>query len=234
MKTKVKQITFAIISSIFLWGISSCKEENQVLESMSTHASTRSGDIGDLVTHHFDAQTFAQKIEARLNGKVPGYGYCIVVNGQVAAKNGAGNARYNVDAPQRNYTENVIQDIGSCTKYFAALLAMKYLNSAGAAGITVALEKKVYLYLPYYFQPSNDFKKVTFRDLMAHTSGIINNGSSLGGIQKTAENGINETTDPAPLASPKPLANTTIRISTMYCYATAPFIWLLLKCHHCQ
>lgn len=229
MKTTIKQISFLVFTSAFLLGMSSCKEENQVLESMNAHAATRPGvGSGEITSHYFDAQTFAAKIEARLKDKVPGYGYCIVVNGQVAAKNGVGNARYNVDAPQRNYTENVIQDIGSCTKYFAALLAMKYLESAGAANITVALEKKVYLYLPYYFQASNDFKKVTFRDLMAHTSGIINNGSSLGGIQKTVEDGINETTDPMPLASPKPFGQydyqninyVLLRYCTVYLAAT--------------
>ncbi|MFN8347775.1 MAG: serine hydrolase domain-containing protein [Spirosomataceae bacterium] len=225
MKTFVKSLASWFIAFAALLGTTSCKEEHLRPEP-TTHSAAREA-VGDLTNHHFDAQTMAAKIEARLLGKVPGFGYCIVVNGQVAAANGVGKARYSVDAPERNYSENVIQDIGSCTKYFAALLAMKTLDATGQP-INTALEKKVYLYLPYYFVPSNDFKKVTFRDLMAHTSGIINNGSSLGGIEKTVENGINETTDPAPLASPKPFGQydyqninyVLLRYCTVYLAAT--------------
>ena len=226
MKTSVKQVAALFIASASILGMSSCKEEQLMLEPIESHSAAR-GAVGDLVNHHFDAQTMAAKIEARLKNKVPGFGYCIVVNGQVAAKNGVGNARYSVDAPERNYSENVIQDLGSCTKYFAALLAMKVLHQTGQP-INTALETKIFPYFPYYFKPSNDFKKVTFRDLMAHTSGIINYGGALASIEKTVENGINETTDAAPLASPKPFGQNdyqninyvVLRYCTVYLAAT--------------
>lgn len=228
MKTTIKKIAVLFFASASLLGMVSCKEEQRMLEPISAGVpSSARGGIGDLVAHHFDAQTMAAKIEARLQGQVPGFGYCIVVNGQVAAANGVGKARYNVDAPQRDYSENVIQDIGSCTKYFAALLAMKTLDGTGQP-INTALERKIYTYFPYYFNASQDFKKVTFRDLMAHTSGVINYGGALSNIEKTVEDGINETTDPSPLASPRPFGQydyqninyVLLRYCTVYLAAT--------------
>ncbi|MES2798144.1 MAG: serine hydrolase [Bacteroidota bacterium] len=199
-----KKMTLAVLfGSIF--SLNSCKENEflQPKESIKTNQTSSFETPGDFAAGGFNHTVFANKIEAKLDGVVPGYSYCIIKNGQVVVQKGKGSARYPVDVPSRSYSNNEIQDIGSVSKFMTALLAMKLLDRTGLP-INTALENKVYLYMPSYFNASNDFKKVTFRHLLAHTSGIINNGSDIEDIESTVEDGINETTDANPLVSPKP------------------------------
>jgi CubicO group peptidase (beta-lactamase class C family) len=191
MKTSFQFLTGAFLTTSLLVATTAC---DQLKEPVSPNPEG-SARAGDFVAKGFDVKLFADKIEARLNGQVPGYGYRIWVNGvpYTERSGGGGKSRHAVDAPQRNYTASIRQDIGSCSKYMTALLVMKVLERNGKT-----YNEKVWPYLPGYFNPSNDFKGVTFRDLMAHTSGIVNYSNAgtqngeLNDVQDSVEDGIQD------------------------------------------
>lgn len=192
MNVSVKSFGMLAVVSALVLGNQSCKNHDEVQPFTSPdHASARLESIGVLSAGGFDVETFADKIEARLNGKVPGYGYRIVVNGIPYTKRpgGGGKARFSVDAPERAYDATAKQEIGSCSKFVTALLVTQVLEKNGKT-----LEEKVWTYCPSYFKPSTDFKKLTFRDLLAHTSGVVNYGLNSNGeladLQDSMEKGI--------------------------------------------
>lgn len=192
MQFSVKSFASLAVASALVLGSQSCKNGEEVQPFTSPdHASARLESIGDLSAGGFDVETFADKIEARLNGKVPGYGYRIIVNGIPYTKRpgGGGKARFAIDAPERAYDAVVKQEIASCTKFITALLVTQVLEKNGKT-----LEEKAWTYCPTYFKPSADFKKLTFRDLLAHTSGVVNyslnTNGELADLQDSMEKGI--------------------------------------------
>lgn len=198
MKTFLNFFTSIALATSLLVATTGCERfENQIQPESTPTGAARVGDF-DLISGGFDPALFASKIEAQLTGKVPGFGYRIIINGQPYANgvSGGGKARFIIDAPERAYTSSVRQDIGSCSKLMTALLVIKVLERND-----LSIEEKVWKYCPSYFKPSEDFKKVTFRDLLAHTSGIIKHGNypatkgQLADMQDCYENGIYDVSD---------------------------------------
>ncbi len=159
----------------------------------AANGAARIGGIGDLSNGGFDPALFASKIEARLAGKVPGFGYRIIVNGQpyLNGTSGGGKARYAIDAPELAYTATTRQDVASSTKFVTALTVLKILERNGKN-----TSELIWPYLPSYFKPHADFKKLRFVDILSHTSGIVNYNNAgtqngeLNDVQDTVEDGI--------------------------------------------
>ena len=197
MKTFFNFCTGIALTTSLLLATTGCDRFDNIQPEPKPQGQARVGDFG-FANSGFDPALFAQKIEAQLTGKVPGFGYRIIINGQPYTKgvNGGGKSRFMIDAPERNYTSGVRQDIGSCSKLMTALLVIKVLERN-----SLSIEEKVWKYCPSYFKPSADFKKVTFRDLLAHTSGVIKHGNhpntkgQLADMQDCYENGIYDATD---------------------------------------
>lgn len=192
MNFSVKSLASIAVASAFLFGSQACQKAEEIQPfSSPDQSAARLESIGDLSAGGFDVETFANKIEARLVGKVPGFGYRIIVNGVPYTKRpgGGGKARFALDAPERAYDATAKQEIGSCSKFITALLVTQVLEKNGKT-----LEEKVWTYCPTYFKPSADFKKLTFRDLLAHTSGVlnysINSNGELADLQDSMEKGI--------------------------------------------
>lgn len=185
MKTQnLKSIVFSVLTSTVLLS-SSCKKENQVAPSLD--AQTVAG-IGDIVSAQFDPEKFAEGIEAYMNGKVAGYGYTIAYDGKLFYKGvgGGGWARKAVDAPATKHGANVRQGIASSTKFITALTTVATLEKCG-----VKLTDKVYPYLPTNWKPTNEFKQITFEQLLCHRTGLINYGEEIADLKKTVEGGVN-------------------------------------------
>lgn len=163
-------IALALAASLLLV-TTGCDRLNDIQPEPTTSGAARIGTLDIISNTGFDTALFASKIEAQLTGKVAGFGYRIIVNGQpyTAGTGGRGFARYLGDAPLRAYTPDVRMDIGGGSQYLSALSVLKLLET-----YKVPLTEKVWSYLPVYFKPSDDFKKITFRDLLTHTSGIVN------------------------------------------------------------
>lgn len=194
MKTSINFCLGLTLTTTLLLATTGCDRFENQIQPLDPASGARVGGIGDLANAGFNAATFAAKIEARLTGKVPGFGYRIWVNGQPygSGAGGAGHARTALDAPLRHYTSAVRQDIGSCSKLMTALLVLKVLERNHKT-----MEEPVWPYCPAFFKPSAGFKKLTFRDLLAHTSGVIKYGNypgdtkgELADVQDSYENGI--------------------------------------------
>jgi hypothetical protein len=196
MKTFLNFFTGIALTASLLITTTSCDRfENQIQPELTSTGQARLGGF-DLSNGGFDPALFAQKIEAQLDTKVPGFGYRMWVDGKeyttgIAANGGGGKARYAVDAPALNYTAQTRQEVASCTKFVVALTVMRILERNGKS-----TSEFVWPYLPSYFKVHPDFKKLRFIDLLSHTSGIVNYGNAntqngqLNDVQDAIENGI--------------------------------------------
>jgi hypothetical protein len=196
MKTFLNSFTGIALTASLLVATTGCDRFNDIQPEPVAEGSARLGTIDDLSNTGFDPALFAQKIEARLTGKVPGFGYRIWVNGVsyktgIASDGGAGKARYAIDAPALDYTAQTRQDVASCTKFVTALTVLRILERNGKTA-----NELVWPYLPSYFNVHADFKKLRFLDLFSHTSGIVNYANAdtqngeLNDIQDSVEDGI--------------------------------------------
>lgn len=192
MKTFLNFFTGLALTTSLLMTTTGCERFSDIQPEPTPQGQARLGTIGDISNGGFDPALFAQKIEARLTGKVPGFGYRIIVNGQhYMNTGGGGKARYAIDAPELAYTANTRQDIASSSKFVTALTVLRILerNDKNA-------NELIWPYLPTYFKPTEDFKKLRFIDLLSHTSGIVNYSNAdtqngeLNDMQDAVENGI--------------------------------------------
>ncbi|HEX9956493.1 MAG TPA: serine hydrolase [Fibrella sp.] len=222
MKSLIKLCSGLFLTTSLLT-MTGCDKLADVQPEPANNGTARVGDFG-ISNGGFDVALFASKIEAQLTNKVTGYGYRIIVNGKpyTVGTGGDGFARHLIDAPGRIYTPTVRQDIGGSTQFLTAMLVMKILER-----YNLSVDEKVWPYLPTYFKPSLDFKKVTFRDLLAHTSGVIDynnaNDITIEDVQDSVENGIydqGEETNIGGLSSgPKPYGQ----------YYNQPMNYMLLR-----
>lgn len=193
MKTFLKFFTGIALTASLLVTTTGCDRfENQIQPEPAQSGAARLGGF-DLSNGGFDPALFAQKIEAQLDTKVPGFGYRMWVNGSEYAvgAGGGGKARYAVDAPALNYTAQTRQEVASCTKFVTALTVLRILERNGKN-----TSELVWPYMPAYFKVHPDFKKLRFVDVLSHTSGIAQYPSpnvqkgQLNSIQLSVENGI--------------------------------------------
>ena len=193
MKTFLNFCTGIALTASLLVATTGCDRfDNQIQPEAAPSGAARLGDF-DLSNGGFDAALFAQKIEAQLANKVPGFGYRMWVNGSEYAVGvgGGGKARYAIDAPALNYTAQTRQDIASSTKFVTALTVLRILERNGKN-----TSELVWPYLPAYFKAHPDFKKLRFIDVLSHTSGIVQYTSpnvqkgQLNAIQLAVEKGI--------------------------------------------
>lgn len=190
MKASLNFLPGLALTTSLLLATTACDKLPDVQPDAPTNGSARTGDFGN---SGFDPALFASKIEARLTGDVPGFGYRIWVNGQpyISGKGGGGKARYLVDAPALDYTAKTRQEVASSTKFVTALTVLRILERNGKT-----TGELVWPYLPAYFKPHADFKKLRFIDLLSHTSGIVPYYSDavqkgqLNSVQLSVEKGI--------------------------------------------
>lgn len=193
MQTKINFLNTLALAATLLMTASACNKMEEIQPESNTPTRSAREAGFDLGAHGFDPDLFASKIEARLTGKVPGYGYALWVNGQpyTNVKGAGGKARYPVDAPALDYAPTTRQEVASSTKFVVALTVLRLLERNGKN-----TSELVWPYLPAYFKPHPDFKKLRFIDLLSHTSGVKQYPSpnvqkgELNSIQLSVENGI--------------------------------------------
>ena len=224
MKNSFNFFAGLALTTSLLLATTGCDRFNDVQPEPTPQGQARVGDFG-LSNSGFDPALFAQKIEAQLTGKVPGFGYRIFVNGQpyragIAGEGGGGKARYSIDAPALNYTAKTRQDIASSTKFITALTVLRILERNGKKS-----SEPVWPYLPSYFKVHPDFKKLRFVDLLSHTSGIIQYSSpnvqkgQLNAIQLSVENGIQLNELTTSTADYENMNYGVLRLTVPYLYA---------------
>ncbi|WP_433020181.1 serine hydrolase domain-containing protein [Kribbella sp. CA-294648] len=115
-----------------------------------------------------DTAAMGTAIEKALAGKTTGFAYAIAKNGQYAKSGKAGKARTGPDGDV-NFTTSTRFDIASATKTFTAAAVLKLLEAK-----KYSVDSPVKPYLPIIFQQEAhaSWNGVTFRHLLAHTSGM--------------------------------------------------------------
>lgn len=124
-----------------------------------------------------------------LQGKTVGYGFAVFHKGQLVKRGGGGFARRQPDTgpnTQIDFTENSRVDIASTTKTMTAIAVLKALESKGKDD-----SELIYKYLPTNWNIPASVKKLTFRDVLSHHSGLrkVTDGS-YDGVRKTIEAGV--------------------------------------------
>jgi len=188
MKTQIiKIVTLSFVLGMSLF-TTSCKNNDVMPETnfaeTGNHSATRSGNFAIL---QFDGEKFGKAIETYMNGKVAGYGYNVMHDGVLVAGGGGGWARKQFESNPVKHSYQQRQGIASSTKFVTALATVAMLEK-----YNIPLSAYVYLYLPVSWKPSETFKKITFERLLAHRTGLINNGGTWEELKKTVEGPIQQ------------------------------------------
>lgn len=124
-------------------------------------------------------------MRAAFNTRVMGYTTALVKDGKVIAEVAGGAARNAADG-YASMTVNTPANIGSTIKFTGgtALLHLfesksKWINPNGRS-VNEWLDQQVYIYFPQVWQDGMhpSFKKITFRKLLQHRSGLRNMGNA--------------------------------------------------------
>lgn len=122
----------------------------------------------------FKTDIFKQQLQERLVG-ARGYQFVITHKGQVAETAAFGIGSVNGD----NADVNAFVNIASVTKTLTAITALKYLDA-------FLLDNEIGPWLPSTWNRHADVRKLTFRQLLTHTSGIRGSGTSWSSLISTA------------------------------------------------
>lgn len=187
MKTSLLKLT--VLTSLFglCIGFTACEKELDTIPANESNLELETRGPGDIVPYTVDVKKFATLIENQYKDKVSGLAYVIYFNNKIYynGTGGTGWARRPVDAPQVAHSAQQRQPLASTTKYPTALLVAKILEKNGKT-----LDEKVYPYLPSNWKPHTDFKKITFRQLLAHKTGLYKYGNKYAHMKRMVENGI--------------------------------------------
>ncbi len=139
----------------------------------------------------FDMDLFEANINAALDGNTVGYAYSIGLNGQ-AAREGAGGsailANTHPDFPaQLDMSPYRRMQIASISKPITAIALFKAMDQTT---LDIDLESPMYLYLPQHWNFPNSVKTITIKQLLEHTSGIVDGGNSYGDQKNLIEAGV--------------------------------------------
>ncbi|SIO01608.1 serine hydrolase [Chitinophaga niabensis] len=174
---KTRNILLAIVAVAAL----SCKKED-----IKVKADNKLADLplGGNPVPELDVTQFAKNIENYLNTRVSGYGYTISHNGTIfyLDNGGGGWARKQSDPPAKAHGATVRQGTASVTKYITALTTVATLEK-----YNISLDEKLYKYLPTNWKPSGLFKMLSFKNLLAHETGLINYGREFSDLKLTVE-----------------------------------------------
>jgi CubicO group peptidase (beta-lactamase class C family) len=138
--------------------------------------------IPTFAPHHFEK--WAQRIHDTYDGKTAG-GYVFVVwdHGRVAASASYGWARapWEKENPSLKWGPDVPMQTCSLTKPITAVALLKLWEDSQGTDHAFSLDDPFLRFLPKKFQAvaHDDMKKVTIRQLLLHTSGIVEKGEAM-------------------------------------------------------
>ena len=110
---------------------------------------------------------FVGKLDARLNGKSVGYTFFVTYKKGIAQGGAGGDARRSPDANPRKMTVDDKYNIASVSKTITASAVLKILNDKN-----ISVDTAVHTYLPSDWTFGDNFKTITFRELLTHRSGV--------------------------------------------------------------
>lgn len=139
-----------------------------LLTALGATATQASADV--IVDPSVDTSAMGASIAKALGGgNTVGFAYAIAENGQYATSGFAGKARTGPDG-NVNFTASTRIEIASATKNFTAVAVQKLIEKT--PGLTVYSPIKPFLPLSLQQKADASWDKVTFRNLLNHTSGL--------------------------------------------------------------
>lgn len=128
-------------------------------------------EITDLKSPGLDLNSFEQNIRAGLDGRTIGYAYAIVHNGILVADDGVGLARTSVDG-SKPMLSNDRMHVASISKNITTVAVLACLEDFPGLGLNSQVEP----YFPARWHRGPLVNQLTFKDLLAHESGLIIKG----------------------------------------------------------
>jgi CubicO group peptidase (beta-lactamase class C family) len=121
-----------------------------------------------------DFGAFATSVEQVLGGGAAfGYSWAIAQHGVVAASGAGGTARVLPDGKRVPFTTKTMSQAASTSKTLSAALLMKVLRERG-----LSVDDKVAPHLPSCWKRGPGISSLTFRDLLAHTTGFLDSNQN--------------------------------------------------------
>jgi CubicO group peptidase (beta-lactamase class C family) len=137
--------------------------------ALAAAASPAQAAPGDLAAPTVDVAKMGQEIAGSLQGRTVGFGYAIAKDGKLAKAGGGGLARRAVDG-RLAFTSKQRMEVMSVTKNVTAVAVLKLLDAND-----IPVDTPVDEFLPDGWPKGLGFwgaDGATFRDLLAHTSGL--------------------------------------------------------------
>jgi CubicO group peptidase (beta-lactamase class C family) len=115
-----------------------------------------------------DFEVFGSRVEQALGGGASfGYSWAVAQNGVVVRRGAGGTARVLSNGKKVPFTPKTMSQAASTSKTLSAVLLMKVLLERG-----IAVDAKIGPYLPSCWTQGPGVSQLTFRDLLAHTTGF--------------------------------------------------------------
>jgi CubicO group peptidase (beta-lactamase class C family) len=123
------------------------------------------------VIYGFDSAGFLQELQTNLVGNVAGFSVGLNQHGSTIEQATWGWAKWPLDGAEGEpWTLDTRMNVASLNKIVTAIAMMKVLGAAGLSPDTPIIG-----YLPAYWAKGPNVDKITFADLLAHTSGLAYN-----------------------------------------------------------
>ncbi len=155
---------------------SSCKKDSPDIEESKNYPQSAPTTSTASRLSDGDFQELADTLEHRLKYKCVGYSFIVSYMGHYKTSRSWGQSRHLQDLPEQPFTMYTKYSIASVTKTITATALIKKLCEL-PGGIN-NLDMPVWTYLPAHWQFGPNFKTITFRQLLAHTSGIRDNNAA--------------------------------------------------------
>jgi CubicO group peptidase (beta-lactamase class C family) len=129
----------------------------------------RVGGVGAL-GKTFDMAWFERNLRATLDGKTVGYAYAIGKAGKLDRQAGVGSARVAPDAAMTPQSPAKVMTVASISKPVTAAATLRLLEQK-----SISVDNKIGPWLPEAWKRGAGVDDITFRDLMTHRSGLLQN-----------------------------------------------------------
>ena len=117
---------------------------------------------------YIDMDLFKQKIDSAFGPNTTGYGWAAFKDGSAIGSGANGWARLQgVDADPVKYTPNTVSTIFSTSKTITAACAIRLMENKN-----ISIDTKMVNYLPTRWTKNSNMDQISFKDLLAHKSGL--------------------------------------------------------------
>jgi CubicO group peptidase (beta-lactamase class C family) len=118
----------------------------------------------------FDIDLFEENIRETLDEKTVGYAYSIGKDGLLYSEDGVGSARVNPDAPVTAQSATKTMTVASISKTVTAVALLHLFQDYG-----LSVDDPIGPWLPVAWARGDGVDDITFRELLTHKSGLLQN-----------------------------------------------------------